>query len=374
MRIGLVAGETSGDSLGAGLMREIKKIHPDVHFEGIFGPKMEKISNNCWARSNELSVMGIIEPIKRLPHLILLRKRILKKWLKYPPDIFIGIDAPDFNLTLEEKLRLKGITTVHYVSPSIWAWRSNRIEKIRRCANKVLCLLPFEPDLYKKYKIPAVFVGHPAANKLPYSLERNAVRDQFHLSSGTIIAILPGSRFSEIENLGPIFAGVAKLLIDRYKGITFVAPMVSSEIYNQFEQYLIDNDIRDSFLLVNGCAHEMIVASNLVLLASGTAALESALLCRPTIAAYKVSKLSYFILNKLIKIDSFTLPNILLNKQVIPEFIQSKASIQNLNKAICDNLDNPDYEETIRADFSLLRSKLNLDTDKLAALEVLELI
>ncbi|MFQ3333647.1 MAG: lipid-A-disaccharide synthase [Woeseiaceae bacterium] len=374
MRIGLVAGEASGDSLGSGLMREILKIHPDASFEGIFGPKMEKIGGKSWATSSELSVMGIIEPIKRLPHLIWLRKRILKKWLQRPPDVFIGIDSPDFNLTLEEKLRSNGITTVHYVSPSIWAWRPNRIKKIRRCADKVLCLLPFEPDLYKKHEISAVFVGHPAANTLPYDLESSAVRDKFELPSGTIIAILPGSRSSEIENLGPIFADVAKLLIDRYEGISFVSPMSSPGIYNQFEKFLIDNNIRDHFLLVKGYSHEMIVASNIVLLASGTAALESALLCRPTIAAYKVSKLSYFILNKLIKIDSFTLPNILLDKKIIPEFIQNEASVENLNKAICEHLDNPSYKEMITDDFMLLRSKLNLDTDKLAALEVLELL
>ena len=372
MRIGLVAGEASGDSLGSGLMREILKIHPDASFEGIFGPKMEKIGGKSWATSSELSVMGIIEPIKRLPHLIWLRKRILKKWLQRPPDVFIGIDSPDFNLTLEEKLRSNGITTVHYVSPSIWAWRPNRIKKIRRCADKVLCLLPFEPDLYKKHEISAVFVGHPAANTLPYDLESSAVRDKFELPSGTIIAILPGSRSSEIENLGPIFADVAKLLIDRYEGISFVSPMSSPGIYNQFEKFLIDNNIRDHFLLVKGYSHEMIVASNIVLLASGTAALESALLCRPTIAAYKVSKLSYFILNKLIKIANQA--NILLDKKIIPEFIQNEASVENLNKAICEHLDNPSYKEMITDDFMLLRSKLNLDTDKLAALEVLELL
>ncbi|MFM1593341.1 MAG: lipid-A-disaccharide synthase [Woeseiaceae bacterium] len=374
MRIGLVTGEASGDSLGAGLMREILKIHPGTIFEGIFGPKMQKIGGDCWAMSDELSVMGIIEPIKRMPRLLSLRKKILKKWLEHPPDVFIGIDSPDFNLALEEKLRSNGITTVHYVSPSIWAWRANRIKKIRKAADKVLCLLPFEPDLYKNHGIPAVFVGHPLAKNLPYELERKTVRDEFKLPPGIIIAVLPGSRSSEIANLGPIFANVAKLLISKYKDISFVAPMSSPETYNQFEQCLNENCIREAFVLVKGHSHEMMVASNLVLLASGTAALESALLCRPTIAAYKLSMLSFFILNKLVKIDLFTLPNILLKKEIIPEFIQNEASVENLNKTICDFLNNQHDKEFIRNDSVLLKSKLNLDTDKLAATEVLELL
>ena len=263
---------------------------------------------------------------------------------------------------------------MHYVSPSIWAWRANRIKKIRKAADKVLCLLPFEPDLYKNHAIPAVFVGHPLAKNLPYELERKTVRDEFKLPPGIIIAVLPGSRSSEIANLGPIFANVAKLLISKYKDISFVAPMSSSETYNQFEKCLNENCIREAFVLVKGYSHEMMVASNLVLLASGTAALESALLCRPTIAAYKLSMLSFFILNKLVKIDSFTLPNILLKKEIIPEFIQNEASVENLNKTICDFLDNQHDKEFIRNDSVLLKSKLNLDTDKLAATEVLELL
>ena len=374
MRIGLVAGEASGDSLGAGLMREILKIHPDANFEGILGPKMKKVGGDCWASSEELSVMGIIEPLKRMPRLLLLRKKIINKWLQHPPDIFIGIDSPDFNLSLEEKLHSKGIATVHYVSPSIWAWRANRVKKIRRAVDKVLCLLPFEPDLYKIHGISAVFVGHPLAKNLPYELDRKAVRDKFKLPSGIIIGILPGSRSSEIKNIGPIFANVAKSLISKYKDISFVSPMSSQETYNQFEKYLKHHCIREAFVLVEGHSHEMMVASNLVLLASGTAALESALLSRPTIAVYKLSMLTYFILNKLVNIDSFTLPNILLKKEVIPEFILNEASVENLNKIICKFLDNQHETEFSKNDSELLKSKLNFNTDKLAALEVLELL
>lgn len=375
MRIGIVAGETSGDSLGAGLMRELKSFNSDIIFEGIFGPKMEKIAGDKgWASAEELSVMGILEPLKILPKLIYLRNTLIRRWSANPPDVFIGIDAPEFNLTLEKKLHKRGVKTVHYVSPSIWAWRKNRIKKIQKSVDKVLCLLPFEANLYHAHNIPAVFVGHPLAKKLPYDIKKSAARENLEISSETVIAMLPGSRSSEIEKLGPVFARVAKLVITQDKKISFVSPMVSQSAYDQFEDILESNHIRNAFRIIKGNSYEAMIASDLVLLASGTAALESSLLLRPTIAAYKLSSLSYFILNKLVSTPFFTLPNILLGKEVIPEFIQNNASDTKIFKSICRYLYDINHQQNMVNNFVKLKSLLDADTDKLAASEVLKLL
>ena len=375
MRIGIVAGEASGDSLGAGLMNEMINLYPDIRFEGIFGPKMEKITGNIgWASSEELSVMGVLEPLKILPKLLRLRGTLVKRWSENPPDIFIGIDAPEFNLSLEKKLHKRGIKTVHYVSPSIWAWRKNRIKTIRKSVDKVLCLLPFEPDLYHAYGVPAVFVGHPLVKKLPYEMKKYTARKKLQIPSETVIAVLPGSRLSEIKKLGPIFARVAKLIVSQNKKISFVSPMASQSTYDQFENILLSNNIRSAFNVIKGYSHEAMIAADIVLLASGTAALESALLFKPTVAAYKVSALSYFILNKLVKTSYFTLPNILLNKEIIPEFIQNKASDINLFDSISECLYNKHYQQNMINNFTQLKSQLDADTDKLAASEVLKLL
>jgi lipid-A-disaccharide synthase len=275
---------------------------------------------------------------------------------------------------LEKKLHKRGIKTVHYVSPSIWAWRKSRIKTIRKSVDKVLCLLPFEPDLYHAYGVPAVFVGHPLVKKLPYEMKKYTAREKLQISSETVIAVLPGSRLSEIKKLGPIFARVAKLIASQSKKISFVSPMASQSTYDQFENILLSNNIRSAFKVIKGSSHEAMIAADIVLLASGTAALESALLSKPTVAAYKVSALSYFILNKLVKTSYFTLPNILLNKEIIPEFIQNKASDINLFDSISECLYNKHYQQNMINNFTQLKSQLDADTDKLAASEVLKLL
>ncbi len=373
MRIGIVVGEKSGDFLGAGLMRQLTSINPEITFEGILGPEMMEVGGDKWASSQELSVMGIVEPLKVLPRLLLLRRRIFKRWQENPPDIFIGIDAPEFNLTLESKLRKEGITTVHYVSPSIWAWRRNRIRKIINCADKILCILPFEPKLYKKYNFPAVFVGHPLADNLPYHLNKDDVRRNFNITSRILIAILPGSRMSEVKRLGSYFVKAAKLLIENYGNISFIAPMASKDIYKQFEIFLEQENIRKSFILIEGNSHESIIASDLVLAASGTAVLESSLLDRPTVAVYKVSLLSYIFLRTMIRIKYFTLPNILLKKEVVPELIQSDLSAERLSKVASNLLHDKDAQEIMKSELKTLRKKLSINANKLAALEILKL-
>jgi len=373
MRIGIVVGERSGDILGAGLMRELISIDPEIIFEGILGPRMIEVGGEKWASAQELSVMGIVEPLKFLPKLLLLRKKILKRWQENPPDIFIGIDAPEFNLALESKLRREGITTVHYVSPSVWAWRKNRIRKIINCADKLLCILPFEPDLYKKYDFPAVYVGHPLADNLPYHLDRNVIRKEFNIDSRILIAVLPGSRISEVRRLGKYFVKAAKLLLKKYENISFIAPMASKDIYNQFEILLEQENIRRSFVLIEDNSHESMIASDLVLAASGTAVLESSLLNRPTIAVYKVSLISYIFLRTMIRIKHFTLPNILLKKEVVPELIQGDLSADKLSKVASNLLEDKDTQEIMKSNFKILRKKLSTNADRLAAKEILEL-
>ena len=372
MRIGIVVGEESGDLLGAGLMRELISIEPEITFEGILGPKMMEIGGDKWSSSQELSVMGIVEPLKALPRLLLLRRKIIKKWLKNPPDIFIGIDAPEFNLTLESKLKRQGITTVHYVSPSIWAWRKNRIRKIINSADKVLCILPFEPNLYKEYNFPAVYIGHPLADNLPYHLSKEDIRRNLNIDSRILIAVLPGSRMSEVNRLGPYFVKAAKLLLEKYKDILFITPMVSKEIYDQFEVYLEKESIRKSFFLIKGNSHESMIASDLVLTASGTAVLESSLLNRPTVAAYKVSFLSYIFLKAMIQVKYFTLPNILLKKEIIPELIQENLSVERLSKTISELIEDKTAQEVMRSEFKTLRKRLSMNADRLAAKEILK--
>ena len=235
MKIGIVVGEKSGDNLGAGLFSELKKLIPNVTVEGIIGPKLLELGGDQWASYDELSIMGIIEPLKALPRLIKLRKKLTDRWKNDPPDIFIGVDAPEFNLTLEKNLKKAGIKTIHYVSPSIWAWRKNRVKKIKKSVDKMLCILPFEPQIYEKYKIPAKYIGHPLADTIPYDLNKENIRYELGIKTSVLVAILPGSRINEIRQLGPIFVKTAKLMRGSNNNISFIAPMASNDIKTIFK-------------------------------------------------------------------------------------------------------------------------------------------
>ena len=324
MKIGIVVGEKSGDNLGAGLFEEIKKLLPDATIEGIIGPKLSELGGDQWASYNELSFMGIIEPLKALPRLIRLRKQLTCRWINDPPDIFIGVDAPEFNLTLEKNLKKAGIKTIHYVSPSIWAWRENRVKKIKKSVDRMLCILPFEPLIYEKYQIPAKYIGHPLAETIPYHLNKEIIKDGLGVRASKLIAILPGSRVNEVRQLGPIFVKTAKLMRKSNNNIFFIAPMASNAIKTIFKSIVNEYEMGEYFSISEkNKFYESIIASDLVISASGTAVLESALLERPTIAAYKVSSPSYFIMKALVKTKYFTLPNILLEENLIPEYIQN---------------------------------------------------
>ena len=377
LRVGLVAGESSGDLLAAGLINAIRARDPDAVFEGVAGPQMIAAGCDAWASAETLAVMGLIEPLKHLPELIGLRRSLIRRWRQTPPDVFVGIDAPDFNLGLEIALRKSGIRTMHYVSPSVWAWRKWRIRKIRKAADCVLCILPFEPAVYADQGIDAVFVGHPRASSLPDDIDVGAARDSLQLPAGSrVVAVLPGSRRSEVTRLGTIFAAAAARIAATDERIRFVTPVASPQLGPLIDQCLLDASIKDRFTLVDGDSERTMMAADVVLLASGTAALESALLGKPTVAAYRVAALTYSILYwfNMVDVPHFTLPNLLTEIPVVPEFIQREATPDAIADEVTSMLNDPQRCAGISATFAKLRSKLALDANERAADALMSLV
>jgi lipid-A-disaccharide synthase len=375
MRIALVAGESSGDLLGAGLIRAILAEVPDACFEGVAGPEMVAAGCEALEPAETLAVMGLIEPLKHLPELLRLRRRLVERWTRNPPDVFVGIDAPDFNLGLEERLKSGQVRTVHYVSPSVWAWRQGRVRKIGRAVDRVLCLLPFEKAFYDEHGIDATFVGHPMADNTPVNMNQEAVKSALGIRVPRVLAILPGSRHSEVSRLGPVFAETAARIAQADAGIGFVAPMATARLRDEFSQHLDNAGIRDRFVLTDGAADQAITASDVVLLASGTATLQAALLGRPMVVAYRLAPLTYAIANglNLIKVKHIALPNLLTGKPWVPEFIQGDAEPGRLADAVGQLLDDADRREEITAAFRALRTMLAQGADQKAAAAVLEL-
>ena len=323
-----------------------------------------------WADAEELAVMGVVEPLKRLPRLLRLRRSLITRWRAAPPDVFVGIDAPDFNLGLEAALKASGIRTMHYVSPSIWAWRAGRIRKIRKAADRVLCILPFEPAIYREHGMDAVFVGHPKADALSPVIDVPAARDALSLPrDGRLIAVLPGSRSSEVTRLAPVFAEAAQNIADAEPGVHFVTPVAASKLRPLIEVSLRQYAVADRFTIIDGRSIEAMSASDMVLLASGTAALESALLGKPTVAAYRVAALTGWITKvfRLLKVSHFTLPNLLTNEELVPEFIQDDADPAKIAGAVIELLNDPERCAAIKARFAKLRTELAMNSNERAA-------
>ena len=374
MRIGLVAGEASGDLLGAGLIRAIRERVPDATFEGVAGPAMVDAGCNAWAEADELAVFGIIEPLAHIPRLLRLRRSLVKRWQASPPDVFVGIDAPDFNLGLEKKLRASGIRTVHYVSPSVWVWRAGRIETVRKAADLVLCILPFEKGIYDEHGIAARFVGHPKASSLPADIDVASVRELLDLQEGRLVAVLPGSRRGEVERLGPVFARAAAMLAAQADDLRFITPIASAGLRPVFEAQLADAGVAERFRLIEGDSIEVMSAAEVVMLASGTAALESALLGKPTVAAYAIAPLGAMIARLIgLKNKFFTIPNLVLDEALIPEFIQEEVKASSLAQAVWDLLEDPERRAGISRRFATLRENLALGADDRAAEAIIEL-
>lgn len=375
MRIALVAGEASGDLLGAGLIRAIRARFPDAKFEGVAGPAMIEAGCVRIEDAEVLAVMGLIEPLAEIPKLLKLRRSLSRRWKQSPPDVFVGIDAPDFNFGLEKVLRKSGIRTVHYVSPSIWAWRAGRIKTVKQAVDRVLCILPFEKRIYDKHGIDAVFVGHPKADSLAIDIDAESARRMLDLDGRTVVAVLPGSRVNEVQRLGPIFAAAAALLSAQDDNIRFVTPVASAKLRPLIEQQLLEAGVSDVFCLIEGDSIEAMSAAEVVLLASGTAALESALLCKPTVAAYKVAELTARIakLFKLIKAPYFTLPNLLTDEPLVPELIQWDLTPQAVAAEVYALLNDERRRAEISSQFAKLRTELALDADQRAADAVIDL-
>ena len=375
MKIGLVAGEASGDLLGAGLIGAIRRQLPDAIFEGIAGPEMVSAGCDQWEESEALAVFGLIEPLAHIPRLLKLRRSLVERWRKSPPDVFVGIDAPDFNLGLEKALRKSGIRTAHYVSPSIWVWRAGRIKTVRAAADRVLCILPFEKALYDDQDIDAVFVGHPKADSLQCVSDTSPMRAALGLAPGMLVAVLPGSRSGEVQRLGPLFAAAAAQLAQRYEDLRFVAPIASPNLRPMFEAQLAEAGVAERFSVIDGSSIDVMSAADVVLLASGTAALESALLGKPTVAAYKIAKLSAAILRtfNLLKNEYFTIPNLLTEEPLIPELIQEDATPEAMAEAVGALLENPERREEIGRRFATLRTELALAANDRAAEAVISL-
>jgi lipid-A-disaccharide synthase len=374
MKIGLVAGEASGDLLGAGLIRAIRERVPEATFEGVAGPAMVEAGCEQWEDAEQLAVFGLIEPLTHIPRLLKLRRSLAKRWTESPPDVFVGIDAPDFNLGLEKKLRKSGIRTVHYVSPSIWVWRAGRIETVRKAADRVLCILPFEKKIYDEKGIDAVFVGHPKATSLPADIDVASAREMLNIGAGPVVAVLPGSRVSEVERLGPVFATTAAMLLKHRDDLNFITPVASAKLRPLIEQQLAAAGVLDKFCLVEGDSIEAMSAADVVLLASGTAALESALLGKPTVAAYAIAKLGAVIARVIgLRNKYFTIPNLVADEALIPEFIQEDVKAGALAQSVWELLEDPARCEEISRRFATLREELALGADERAADAVIEL-
>lgn len=323
-------------------MVALRAHYPDVYFEGVLGPHMVAAGGTALASIDQLSVMGLVEVLGRLPQLLALRRRLVRHWQSNPPDLLVGIDAPDFNLPLEKRLKAQGVATVHYVSPSVWAWRPGRVVTIGQSADRVLTLFPFETDFYTHHQVMSHFVGHPLADAIPLVSDQREARRALGLAEeGEWVALLPGSRSSEIHYLAGDFLRTACWLLARRPGVRFIVPLVNTKLRVLFEQAIAQVGAHLPLTLVDGRAQEVIAAANSVLLASGTAALETLLINRPMVVAYRLAWLSYALIKPLIRVPYYSLPNHLAGRPVVPEFIQRDINPESLGQALLDQLTHP---------------------------------
>lgn len=369
MRVAIVAGEMSGDLLGAGLVRALRKRWPHAQFEGIGGPAMLKEGFRSHYPMERLSVMGLVEVLGHLPGLLRIRRELVKRYTANPPDVFIGIDSPDFNLGLEERLRRAGVKTVHYVSPTVWAWRQGRIRQIKRAVDLMLTLFPFEADFYVKHGVAVEFVGHPAADRYPLEHDVGAARARLGIeqATGPIVAMLPGSRLSEVRRLGPLYAQVVVQLRRTLPECRFLAPMATPAVGEVFAEQLAAEGVAEQVRLLQGQSDLAMGAADAVLAASGTATLEAMLLKRPAVIAYKVAPLSYWLFRRMLKVRYIALPNLLADAELMPEFIQQAATPESLTAAVAGLLTDPTRALAQQERLETIHRTLRRDADERAA-------
>jgi len=376
LTIGMVAGEPSGDALGLHLIQALRRHLPQARFTGIGGPGMESAGFQTLVQMEKLSVMGFVEVLRHLPELYGVRRRLLAHFLNERPRLFVGIDAPEFNLGLELKLRTAGVPTAHYVSPSIWAWRAGRIHKIRRAVSKMLVLFPFEAKLYERAGVPVAYVGHPLADLLGKFPAPAAVREQLRLpAAAKVVALLPGSRVNEVKRLADLFVATAGRITESVPGVQFLVPFVSRETRDLFETALYRREIGElNMNMMFGHAHEAMAAADVVLAASGTATLEAALLKRPMVITYKAAPFSAFLHRRLTYLPYVGLPNVLAGRFVVPEFLQEEATPENLAQAVINLLFDSVTRQRLEAHFDTLAAELRRDAANAAAEAVLPLL
>lgn len=374
LRIGIVAGEASGDQLGAALIPALREYWPGARFEGVGGERMLAEGFESLYPMDRLSVMGFIEPLKRLPELLRMRRSLVRYFKGQRFDLVLGIDSPEFNIGLERRLRRAGIPTAHYVSPQIWAWRQGRVKKIARAVDMVLTLFPFESEFYRARGVPVTFVGHPLADQIPLTPDSGEARRHLGLpAEGKVLAVMPGSRTSEVALMGPLFLQVVRWLQVRHPEVVPVIAAVDGVRARQLQSLLADNaDL--GVQLVTGQSHRVMTAADAVLLTSGTTALEAMLLKKPMVVSYRLGAKTYWLLSKLVKTPYISLPNLIAGRELIPEFIQSAATVDALGDSLLTMLFDDSRRQDLVAAFTAMHRELRSDASRTAANALAELI
>ena len=377
MQIAIVAGELSGDLLGAGLMAVLKINYPQARFTGIGGPEMLAQGFETFVPLERLAVMGLVEVLRHLPELLSIRRQLYQRLLADPPAVFIGIDAPDFNLGLEQRLRASKIPTVHYVSPSVWAWRPWRVRKIACAVNLMLTLLPFEADFYRDHQVAVRYVGHPLADMIPFHNDGAAARLALGLTlaaDARIVAVLPGSRSGEVNRLGPLLLDTVVWLHRQRPELHFLMPAATPALSRLLATLIAERAPGLPLTLIQGQSRTVMAASDVALLASGTATLEAMLLKRPMVAAYRVAPITAWIARRLVTIPHFALPNLLAGRTLIPEFMQEAATVANLGPAVLRWLDDAAACEQLIVEFDALHRQLRRNASAQAAAAIAALL
>ncbi len=377
MHIALVAGELSGDLLGAPLIAALQSRYPHARFSGVGGPAMIAQGLQSQVPLERLAVMGLVEVLRHLPELLRIRRQLYRHFLADPPAVLIGIDAPDFNLGLERRLHVHGIPTVHYVSPSVWAWRPWRVRKIARSVDLILTLLPFEARFYQDRGVQVRYVGHPLADAIPMNSDPALARQALKLSlpaNARILALLPGSRVGEVKRLGPLFLETAQWLHIQRPDLHFLLPAATPQLHDLLETMRSEQAPNLPLILLQGHSREAMTAADVVLLASGTATLEAMLLKRPMVVAYRVAPLTAWIARRLVSIPHFALPNLLAGRELVPEFIQDAATVANLGPAVLRWLEDGAAREAMMVEFAALHGKLCRDASQEAAEAIVALL
>jgi lipid-A-disaccharide synthase len=373
LRVGVVAGESSGDQLGAALIEALRARVPEVRCFGMAGPKMAAAGCEVWASSDELSTMGLFEVVQHLPRLLRLRSQLAARFQHERPDVFVGIDVPDFNLGWAKRLKASGLKTVQYVSPQVWAWRQGRVSRIGEACDLVLCLLPFETEFYERRGVAATFVGHPLADQIPLDADRDAAREGLGLPrDSTVIALLPGSRMGEVERLGSDFAAAAAWIAERSPGTRFVAPMASARVRSRFYAILATMPAPPAGDQVEGRAQIVQAAADGAIVASGTATLETLLTGRPMVVAYRLGGLTARLLRRLVKVPYFSQPNLLIGRPLVPEFFQEAVTGKALGEALLRELGDREHLSELQLEFRRVHETLRRGGAERAAAAILD--